>query len=140
MMLTFRSLKISANLVLAILLATVLIATPVVAAPIINEFVANHNSTDSGEYVEIYGDPNTDYSAYTIVEVEGEGTATGLIDTVIVPVGTTDGNGFWTHFVGGSGLLEKMTLTRTTTGLSTHRTGVRLSTALLCEIRHPQVN
>ncbi len=49
--------------------------------PKINEFSASTTGTDV-EYVEIYGDPNTDYSAYSILEIEGDlsGTATGTID------------------------------------------------------------
>ena len=34
------------------------------AQPLINEFVFNHTGTDNSEFVEIFGDPNTDYSAY----------------------------------------------------------------------------
>jgi hypothetical protein len=62
--------------------------------PKINEFSASTAGTDV-EYVEIYGSPNTDYSAYTMLEIEGDsGTAVGTIDEVIV-VGTTDANGFF---------------------------------------------
>ena len=61
--------------------------------PTINEFSASTTGTDV-EFVEIYGEPNTDYSAYTILEIEGDsGAATGTVDEVI-PVGTTDSNGF----------------------------------------------
>jgi hypothetical protein len=104
------NLGFSLRLAAAFFAIAALLAAPVLAAPIINEFVANHTGTDTGEYIEIYGDPNTDYSAYTVFEVEGEGPNRGLIDTVIVPVGTTDANGFWTHFVGGTGLLENGTM------------------------------
>ena len=69
--------------------------TPVTAAPIINEFVFNHTGSDINEFVELFGDPNTDYSAYTLIEIEGDGSGAGTIDEVI-NVGTTDGNGFWT--------------------------------------------
>lgn len=64
-----------------------------VMEPKINEFSANTTGTDV-EYVEIFGSPNTDYSAYTILEIEGEGTGIGVVDEVI-SVGTTDANGFW---------------------------------------------
>lgn len=80
------------------------------ALPIINEFVANHDSTDEMEFVEIFGLPNTDYSAYTIVEVEGEGSAAGLIDTFIQPVGTTDANGFFVAPGPAGGLIENGTM------------------------------
>ncbi|MBN1249325.1 MAG: hypothetical protein JXC32_16820, partial [Anaerolineae bacterium] len=65
-------------------------ATPVV----INEFSASTTGTDV-EYVEIFGDPGTDYAAYTILEIEGDsGTSLGFIDEVIA-VGTTDAAGFF---------------------------------------------
>jgi len=64
--------------------------------PVINEFVVNHTGTDTHEFVEIKGDPNTDYSDFWIVEIEGEPTGTGLIDDGTVQIGTTDANGYWT--------------------------------------------
>ena len=68
------------------------IVTP--AGPVLNEFSASTTGTDV-EYVEIFGDPNTDYSAYTLLEIEGDsGTASGAVDEVI-PVGSTDANGLW---------------------------------------------
>ncbi len=62
------------------------------AEPVINEFSASTTSTDV-EYVEIFGDANTDYSAYTVLEIEGDfsGTNTGTVDEVI-SLGTTDAN------------------------------------------------
>ncbi|MCB0211872.1 MAG: lamin tail domain-containing protein, partial [Anaerolineae bacterium] len=71
------------------------VVVPMTAAPVINEFVADHDGTDNYEYIEIYGDPNTDYSNYTIVEIEGDGSSAGLIDDAVATVGTTDANGFW---------------------------------------------
>ena len=38
--------------------------------PVINEFSANTTGTDV-EFVEFFGTPNTDYSAYTLLEIEG---------------------------------------------------------------------
>ncbi len=64
-----------------------------VSDPKINEFVANHTGTDTNEYIEVYGDPSTDYSAYTLLHFEGD-TSKGTIDSVL-PVGTTDASGFW---------------------------------------------
>jgi uncharacterized protein len=61
--------------------------------PKINEFSASTTGTDV-EYVEIYGQPNTDYSYLTILEIEGDTTGAGVVDEVIA-VGTTDSNGFW---------------------------------------------
>ncbi|WP_452226675.1 T9SS type A sorting domain-containing protein [Lacinutrix cladophorae] len=72
------------------------VVQPVIKTPVINEFVADHTSGDTAEFVEIYGDPFTDYSAYTIVEIEGDGSASGVIDDGTFAVGTTDENGFWT--------------------------------------------
>ncbi|NDJ60951.1 MAG: hypothetical protein GYB67_07490, partial [Chloroflexi bacterium] len=40
--------------------------------PVINEFVANHTSTDTNEYIEVFGAANTDYSAFTLLEIEGD--------------------------------------------------------------------
>ena len=71
-----------------------LVPTPV-SDPVINEFVVDHVGTDSSEFVEVFGDPNTDYSAYTIIEIEGDSGGTGLIDDVILPVGTTNADGIW---------------------------------------------
>ena len=63
--------------------------------PLLNEFVHNHTGSDTNEYVEVFGDPGTDYSNFTVLEVEGDNISAGLIDGVF-PVGTTDANGFWT--------------------------------------------
>ncbi len=69
-------------------------------APVINEFVANHvGSPDDQEFIEILGEPDTDYSAFTLLLLEGDYSAgmptiRGGID-VVLPVGTTDGDGFW---------------------------------------------
>ncbi len=73
------------------------VAAPVATPPVINEFSASTTGTDV-EYVEIFGDPTTDYSAYTILEIEGD-TATpvspiGTVDEVIA-LGTTDANGLY---------------------------------------------
>ena len=63
--------------------------------PVINEFVVDHTGTDTHEFVEIFGDVSTDYSAFTVVEIEGDGGGSGLIDDFIEVVGMTDANGFW---------------------------------------------
>ena len=63
--------------------------------PVINEFSAS-TTGDDVEFVEIFGTPNTDYSAYTILEIEGDFNASnnseGFVDEVIV-LGNTDANG-----------------------------------------------
>jgi uncharacterized protein len=68
---------------------------PEPTSPLINEFVFNHIGTDTHEFVEIFGAPDTDYSDYTILQIEGDGAGAGVIDS-IHQVGTTDANGFWT--------------------------------------------
>src|SRR5690606_9692036 len=51
--------------------------------PVINEFVLNHVGTDTHEYVEIKGTPGADYSAYSLIQVEGDsGAASGVVDSV----------------------------------------------------------
>jgi len=69
--------------------------TPVVSAEVvINEFSASTAGTDV-EYVEIFGTPSTDFSAYTILEIEGDSTSNmGTVDEVI-SLGTTDADGFY---------------------------------------------
>jgi uncharacterized protein len=67
---------------------------PAPTDPKINEFVANHVSTDTNEYVEIVGDANTDYSDYAILQLEGDTTGSGVIDSVHI-VGTTNASGHW---------------------------------------------
>jgi predicted extracellular nuclease len=62
---------------------------------LINEFVFNHTGTDVFEYVEVFGSPNTDYSNFSVLQIEGDGSVAGTIDSV-TPVGTTDANGFFT--------------------------------------------
>jgi len=64
-----------------------------ISDPVVNEFSASTDGDDV-EYVEIFGDPETDYSAYTVLEIEGDSTAPGVIDEVI-EVGTTDVNGLY---------------------------------------------
>jgi len=64
--------------------------------PVINEFLVDHVGTDTHEFIEIYGDPNTSYPLLVVLEIEGDvGSNAGKIDGVF-PVGATDGGGFWT--------------------------------------------
>lgn len=62
-------------------------------APVINEFVFSHADDDDYEYIEIFGDPDTDYSAYTLIVVEGDGSGAGTIDDVFA-LDSTDADGF----------------------------------------------
>ncbi|HMB53229.1 MAG TPA: lamin tail domain-containing protein, partial [Thermoanaerobaculia bacterium] len=63
------------------------------ADPVLNEFVFNHTGTDTNEYVEVVGSANTDYSDFTVLQIEGD-SGRGTIDTALT-VGLTDGAGFW---------------------------------------------
>jgi predicted extracellular nuclease len=62
--------------------------------PVINEFVANHTGSDFEAFVEVFGDASTDYSTLTVLEIEGDSSAPGVIDAVL-PVGTTNAGGYW---------------------------------------------
>jgi hypothetical protein len=63
--------------------------------PIINEIYKKQPGTDFHEFVEIVGAPDTDYSAYTVVILEGDaGTGAGVIDRVY-PIGTTGADGLF---------------------------------------------
>jgi len=63
---------------------------------VINEVVANHVGTDSNEYIEVFFQSgNYDLSAFSLLEIEGDGGGAGLIDAVF-NLGTTDANGYWT--------------------------------------------
>ncbi len=62
------------------------------ADPVINEFGITDASADQ-EFIEVFGDANTDYSAYTVIQIDATG-ADGAIDHV-VGAGTTDSNGIW---------------------------------------------
>jgi len=77
--------------------------------PKINEFVADHTGTDTSEYIEVFGSGGVDYSSYTVLQIEGDGTGAGVIDTAWV-VGTTTAGGFWhTGFL--NNVIENGTLT-----------------------------
>ncbi len=64
--------------------------------PLINEFVLNHTGTDAYEYLEARGDPSTDYSAYTILQVEGDSGANEGQIISLHQLGATNANGYWT--------------------------------------------
>lgn len=89
----FRAIAVALILGLVIVLIP---ATTVAQSmdPVLNEFVFNHTGTDSHEYVEVFGAPSTDLSAYSILEIEGDGTGAGTVDGVY-SVGSTDPSGFW---------------------------------------------
>lgn len=96
---------------------------------VINEFSANIVGTDV-EYIEVYGDPNTDFADLTVLQVEGDSNSAAL-GTVVTShqVGTTDADGFWLVDTGGR--LQNGTLTLLlvsgyagTTVVDTDRNGV----------------
>ncbi|MDX1503851.1 MAG: lamin tail domain-containing protein, partial [Thermoanaerobaculia bacterium] len=62
--------------------------------PVINEFVANHTGADTEAFVEVFGSASADYSAFTVLEIEGDGSGAGTIDAVL-PVGVTNAGGYW---------------------------------------------
>ncbi|WP_067146296.1 T9SS type A sorting domain-containing protein [Pseudotamlana agarivorans] len=70
------------------------VAQPIIQTPVINEFVANHAGNNTNEFIEIFGAPFTDYSAYSVVVVQADEGSTGNI-TSSHNLGTTDENGFW---------------------------------------------
>ncbi len=64
--------------------------------PVINEFVFNHTGIDTNEYIEIFGDPSTDYSGFSVIEIEGDFSTSGIMGNIdgVFPLGSTDANGF----------------------------------------------
>ena len=63
-------------------------------AAVINEFVANHTGADTEAFIEVFSTASTDLSAFTVLEIEGDGTGAGVVDAAL-SVGTTDAAGFW---------------------------------------------
>ncbi len=60
---------------------------------VINEYSASTTGADV-EYIEVFGTPDHDFSNLTLLELEGDGASNmGTVDDVI-PVGTTDANGY----------------------------------------------
>ena len=77
---------VSATAATAALLLTGMTA-PAVAADggvVINEFSVNTDNTmDDVEYLELLAAPGTDLSSYRVLEIEGDGAGSGLIDEVV---------------------------------------------------------
>jgi len=72
-----------------------------VMEPKINEFsfmtATSFDDITDIEYIEIIGSPNTDYSAYTFIEIESDAADSnpGIIDGPVYTMGTTDANGLY---------------------------------------------
>ena len=64
------------------------------SGPEINEFVFNQVGTDTNEFIEVEGAPNTDDSDLSLVVVDGDSGVRGKVDNII-SVGSTDANGIW---------------------------------------------
>ena len=75
-------------------LATLVTGTPILADPVINEFSASTTGTNV-EYVELLGAANTDYSVYTILEIEGDSESNEGTVGEVITAGTADAAGFW---------------------------------------------
>ncbi len=68
----------------------------VTVKPIINEFVFNHTGEDIREFIEIYGQPNADYRAYTVLVVNGDPANNPGMVSHAYPLSVTNNEGFWT--------------------------------------------
>ena len=77
--------------------------------PKINEFSASTASTDV-EYIEIYGEPETDYSALSVLQVEGDSDGTPGVIKSVTTIGSTDVDGFYLANLAAN-TLENNTLT-----------------------------
>ena len=64
---------------------------------LLNEVLVSHTGADTTEFVELYGVPGTPLSGLSVVFVEGDGAAAGLLDRrVDLPSGARlGGNGFY---------------------------------------------
>ena len=77
---------VASLLILSLILPSVPLAGLRVSAaadPVINEFVFNHTGNDTCEYIEAFGEANTDYSAFKILQIGGDGTGAGTIDSIL---------------------------------------------------------
>lgn len=87
---------------------TPLVFEPPPADPKINEFSVSTTGTDV-EYIEFFVDPEEDYSAFTLLEIEGDGVESGTVDEMIA-LGLTDASGL--HLVNlAANAIENGTLT-----------------------------
>ncbi|KXV32317.1 hypothetical protein AD940_14750 [Gluconobacter thailandicus] len=62
---------------------------------LINEFMFNPSpSGDPNEFIEVKGNADTDYSEWSLLVVDGDGSVAGKIDNVF-QLGTTNSAGYW---------------------------------------------
>ena len=62
---------------------------------LINEFMFNPSASgDQNEFIEVKGDADTDYSEWSLIVVDGDGSVAGKIDNVF-QLGTTNSAGYW---------------------------------------------
>ena len=73
------------------LIAPVASAVELLPEPLINEFSASTAGTDV-EYIEVLSTPSADLTGYTLIGVEGDTPALGIVDNVI-PVPAADASG-----------------------------------------------
>ncbi len=70
---------------------------PPTTSPVINEVVSNHTGNpDTNEFIEVFGAASTDYSALTLIQIEGDDNGNEGNIIYVATVGTTDANGYWT--------------------------------------------
>ena len=61
---------------------------------LINEFMFNPSASgDQNEFIEVKGDADTDYSEWSLIVVDGDGSVAGKIDNVF-QIGTTNSAGY----------------------------------------------
>lgn len=60
--------------------ALMLAALPAAADLVINEAFTSMTGTDNQEYVELCGTPGMDLSSYSLITIEGDSPASGLVD------------------------------------------------------------
>ena len=68
---------------------------PTGSPAIVSEVVSDHVGSDTAEYLELFGEPETDYSGSSLLVLEGDsGENPGQVDRVYV-AGVTNTAGFW---------------------------------------------
>lgn len=81
--------------------STVLPPPPPPAPPILNEIVADHVGSDTEEFVEVFGDGDSDFSDYWILILDGNGQTDEAVQ-----VGSTGAQGFWVSTLADDSLTD----------------------------------